>query len=61
MDGKLLGGILAGAALATAGMVLAGRTLTRPEYGEVVRVHPRVVCVDRAIRTVRMTDFERVF
>ncbi|HET7845528.1 MAG TPA: glycine zipper 2TM domain-containing protein [Xanthomonadales bacterium] len=42
MDKKLLIGVVAGAALATAGMVLAGRTLTRPTYGEVVRVHPRV-------------------
>lgn len=42
MDGKLLVGVLVGAGLATGGMVMAGRTLTRPEYGEVVRVHPRV-------------------
>ena len=42
MDKKLIGGVLVGAALATAGMVMAGRTLTRPEYGDVVRVHARV-------------------
>lgn len=65
MDRKILLGGLAGAALATAGMVIAGKTLTRPEHGEVVRVHPRIeqvstpreVCRDvTSTRYVRRED-----
>jgi len=65
MNGKIILAGVVGAALATAGMVIAGKALTRPEHGDVVRVHPRIeqvstpreVCRDvTSTRHVRRED-----
>lgn len=42
MDTKAFTGVLAAALLAAGGVVVAGRTLSRPAYGEVLSVRPRV-------------------
>jgi uncharacterized protein YcfJ len=62
VDKKLILGGVVGAALATGGMVMAGKTLTRPEHGDVVRVSPRIERVDtprEVCRDVTTTRYVR--